>query len=146
MSADPNQDPSPAVLAEREREDKERKIREDAEQAQLPYKWTQTIRDVDVTAPIPGNLKGRDLDVVLTKNKIRIAIKGQEPLIEVCQALRIFLSPDDAILSHLHIKANQFISVLRVIFPTLSWLTNPPGPWRPPPPHPERKSTSTSTR
>jgi hypothetical protein len=89
MSADPDQNPSPADLAEREREDKERKIREDAEQAQLPYKWTQTIRDVDVTAPIPGNLKGRDLDVVLTKNKIRVAIKGQEPLIEVCQALTL---------------------------------------------------------
>jgi HSP20 family molecular chaperone IbpA len=83
MSADLDQNPSPADLAEREREDKERKIREDAEQAQLPYKWTQTIRDVEVTAPIPGNLKGRDLDVVLTKNKIRVAIKGQEPLIEV---------------------------------------------------------------
>lgn len=84
MSADLDQNPSPADLAERERENKERKAREDAEQAQLPYKWTQTIRDVDVTAPIPGNLKGRDLDVVLTKNKIRVAIKGQEPLIEVC--------------------------------------------------------------
>lgn len=84
MSADLDRDPSPAEKAEREREDKERKAREDAEQAQLPYKWTQTIRDVDVTAPIPGNLKGRDLDVVLTKNKIRVAIKGQEPLIEVC--------------------------------------------------------------
>lgn len=84
MSADLDQNPSPADLAERERENKERKAREDAEQAQLPYKWTQTIRDVDVTAPIPGNLKGRDLDVLLTKNKIRVAIKGQEPLIGVC--------------------------------------------------------------
>ena len=84
MSADLDQNPSPADLAERERENKERKAREDAEQAQLPYKWTQTIRDVDVTAPIPSNFKGRDLDVLLTKNKIRVAIKGQEPLIEVC--------------------------------------------------------------
>lgn len=85
MSADLDQNPSPADLAERERENKERKAREDAEQAQLPYKWTQTIRDVDVTAPIPSNIKGRDLDVLLTKNKIRVAIKGQEPLIEVGQ-------------------------------------------------------------
>jgi HSP20 family molecular chaperone IbpA len=84
MSADLDQNPSPADIAERERENQERKAREDAEQAQLPYKWTQTIRDVEVTAPIPSNLKGRDLDVVLTKNKIRVAIKGQEPLIEVC--------------------------------------------------------------
>lgn len=77
------QNPSPADLAERDREEKERKAREDAEQAQLPYKWTQTIRDVDVTAPIPSNIKGRDMEVTLTKSKIRVAIKGQEPIIEV---------------------------------------------------------------
>ena len=77
------QNPSPADLAERDREEKERKAREDAEQAQLPYKWTQTIRDVDVTAPIPSNIKGRDMKVTLTKSKIRVAIKGQEPIIEV---------------------------------------------------------------
>lgn len=86
MSADLDPNPSPADLADRERENKERKAREDAEQAQLPYQWTQTIRDVDVTAPIPSNFKGRDLDVLLTKNKIRVAIKGQEPLIEVCRS------------------------------------------------------------
>ncbi|KAJ5579675.1 HSP20-like chaperone [Penicillium hispanicum] len=81
-SADPEQSLSPAELAQREVEEKERKAREEAEQAQLPYKWTQTIRDVDVTAPIPANIKGRDMDVVLTKTKIRVGIKGQEPLVE----------------------------------------------------------------
>lgn len=82
-SAGLEQNPSPADLAERDREEKERKAREDAEQAQLPYKWTQTIRDVDVTAPIPSNIKGRDMEVTLTKSRIRVAIKGQEPIIEV---------------------------------------------------------------
>jgi HSP20 family molecular chaperone IbpA len=76
-------DPTPKDLADREREEKERKAREDAEQAALPYKWTQTIRDVDVTIPVPANIKGRDLEVVLTKTKIKVAIKGQEALIEV---------------------------------------------------------------
>jgi len=78
------QNPSPADVAQRELEEKERKAREDAEQAQLPYKWTQSIRDVDVSAPIPANIKGRDMEVVLTKTKIKVAIKGQEPIIEVC--------------------------------------------------------------
>lgn len=86
-SADPEQNLSPAELADREREEKERKARELTEQAQLPYKWTQTIRDVDVTAPIPANIKGRDMEVVLTKTKIRVGIKGQEALIEVRIAL-----------------------------------------------------------
>ncbi|KAJ5492533.1 Nuclear movement protein nudC [Penicillium diatomitis] len=76
------QDPSPADIARRDQEEKDRKAREAAEQAQLPYQWTQTIRDVDITAPIPANIKGRDMDVSLTKTKIRVAIKGQEPIIE----------------------------------------------------------------
>ncbi|KAF7714811.1 Nuclear distribution protein [Penicillium ucsense] len=76
------QDPSPADIARRDQEEKDRKAREAAEQAQLPYQWTQTIRDVDVTAPIPATIKGRDMDVSLTKTKIRVAIKGQDPIIE----------------------------------------------------------------
>ncbi|KAJ5759032.1 Nuclear movement protein nudC [Penicillium odoratum] len=81
-SADPDQSLSPAELAERDRQEKERQALEAAEQAQLPYQWTQTIRDLDVTAPIPANIKGRDMEVVLTKSKIRVAIKGQDPIIE----------------------------------------------------------------
>ncbi|KAB8223861.1 HSP20-like chaperone [Aspergillus novoparasiticus] len=81
-STEAERDPNPAELADREREEKERKAKEDAEQAKLPYKWTQTIKDVDVTIPVPGNLRGKDLDVVLTKTKIKVAVKGQEPIIE----------------------------------------------------------------
>ncbi|KAJ5202069.1 uncharacterized protein N7498_006732 [Penicillium cinerascens] len=82
MSAPEPENLSPAELAERELQEQERKAREEAEQAQLPYKWTQTIRDVDVTAPIPANIKGRDMQVTLTKTKVKIAIKGQDPIIE----------------------------------------------------------------
>ncbi|KAJ6104691.1 hypothetical protein N7523_011011 [Penicillium sp. IBT 18751x] len=82
MSAPEPENLSPAELAERELQEKERKAREEAEQAQLPYQWTQTIRDVDVSAPIPANIKGRDMQVTLTKTKLKIAIKGQEPIIE----------------------------------------------------------------
>ncbi|KAJ5701669.1 hypothetical protein N7493_006495 [Penicillium malachiteum] len=81
-SADPEHTPSPAEVAARDVEEKERKAREIAEQAQLPYKWTQDIKELDVTAPIPTNIKGRDMEVILTKTKIRVAIKGQEPIIE----------------------------------------------------------------
>lgn len=81
--SDREDSPSLAEVAERERTEKERKAAEAAEQAQLPYKWTQTIRDVDVTVPVSGNYKGRDMDVVLTKTKIKVAVKGQEPILEV---------------------------------------------------------------
>jgi hypothetical protein len=55
----------------------------------LPYKWTQAIGDLDVTVEIPGNLKGRDLNVDIKKKKLLLGIKGQEPIISV----RPFLSP-----------------------------------------------------
>lgn len=79
---------------EREKADAELKAKEAAEQATLPYKWTQTIKDLDVTAPVPGNIKGRDMDVVLTKTKIKVAVKGQAPIIEVYPpTFLIFPSP-----------------------------------------------------
>ncbi|KAI4145292.1 MAG: hypothetical protein LQ340_006338 [Diploschistes diacapsis] len=62
--------------------DAEARAKEKEEQAKLPYKWTQTIGDLDITVPVPGNLKGRDMDVQLTKTKIRVGIKGQAPIID----------------------------------------------------------------
>lgn len=76
MSSSPT--PSERALA-----DKEAKAREDAEQAKLPYKWTQTIQDVDITIPVDAKYKGRDFDVKLTKTAVRVALKGGEVFIDV---------------------------------------------------------------
>ena len=70
--------------SEREKADEELKAKEAAEQATLPYKWTQTIGDLDVTVPVPANIKGRDLEVKFTKTKLKVTIKGQDPIIDVC--------------------------------------------------------------
>ncbi|OBT54566.1 hypothetical protein VE04_05408 [Pseudogymnoascus sp. 24MN13] len=51
------------------------------EQAALPYKWTQTIRDLSLNFTVPGNLKGRDLVVDIKKTKLSAGVKGQEPII-----------------------------------------------------------------
>lgn len=59
------------------------KAKEDAEQAALPYQWTQTISDLDITTEVPGNLKSRDFVVEIKKHKISVGIKGQEPLLIV---------------------------------------------------------------
>ncbi|KAL9091816.1 MAG: hypothetical protein Q9159_001188 [Coniocarpon cinnabarinum] len=67
---------------EREKKDKEARAQEKVEQDALPYQWNQTIQDLDISVPIPGNMKSRDLDVVLTKTKLKVAIRGQTPLIE----------------------------------------------------------------
>jgi hypothetical protein len=98
---------------ERERLDKEAKEKEAAEQAELPYQWTQTIKDVDVTIAIPANIKGRDLDVVLAKSKLKVAIKGQPPFIDVGVW---FLNTD--LVTLISRRANSLIPSSR---------TNPPG-------------------
>ncbi|KAI9695227.1 MAG: hypothetical protein M1820_008799 [Bogoriella megaspora] len=74
--------PDSPTPEERAQKDAELKAKEAAEQAALPYKWTQTIKDVDVTVPVPGNLKGRDLDVKLTRDKLKVGVKGQTPVID----------------------------------------------------------------
>ncbi|KAK2809557.1 hypothetical protein FQN49_008602 [Arthroderma sp. PD_2] len=76
---DTETEPSPA---ERQRLDREHKEKEAKEQATLPYKWTQTIADAEVTISVPAEIRGKDLDVVLTKTKIKVALKGQEPFID----------------------------------------------------------------
>jgi len=77
--------PSSPTPEEREKLDKEAKQKEQEEQSKLPYKWSQTIADLDITVAVPGNLKGRDLDVKITRNSLKAGVKGQEPIIEVCR-------------------------------------------------------------
>lgn len=67
--------------SEREKLDAENRAKEQEEQSKLPYKWTQTIKDVDITVSIPPNLKGRDLDVKIGKTTLSVAVKGQEPIL-----------------------------------------------------------------
>jgi hypothetical protein len=80
MSAERSSSPTPS---ERERLDSEAKAKEAAEQAALPYKWTQTIQDADITIPVPANIRARDLNVVLTKTAIKVQMKGGETFIDV---------------------------------------------------------------
>lgn len=80
MAAERESSPTPS---KRERQDVLAKAREAEEQSKLPYKWTQQIGDVDLTAKIPGTIKGRDMDVKITKTTIKAGVKGQDPIIEV---------------------------------------------------------------
>lgn len=74
-------DPEPTAEEQRVLDAAQRK-KEAAEQATLPYTWTQTIKDLDLTIPISATLRGRDLDVVLTKSHLRVAIRGQNPIVD----------------------------------------------------------------
>ncbi|KAI8393377.1 HSP20-like chaperone [Radiomyces spectabilis] len=76
---------------EREAYDKAEKAREDAEQAALPYKWKQTLQEVDISIPVPVGTRGRDLDVVLKRKHIKVGLKGQSPILEgeLCKDIKL---------------------------------------------------------
>ena len=76
--------PASPTPSEQARLDADASVKEASEQATLPYKWTQTISDLELTMTIPANLKAKDLNVTLTKTKIYAGIKGKEPFIDVC--------------------------------------------------------------
>ena len=68
---------------EREKKDKEARAKEAEEQAKLPYKWTQTIQDLDITISVPSNYKGKDIIVDMKKTSLKVGVKGQDPIIDV---------------------------------------------------------------
>mmetsp|Transcript_20483 Transcript_20483/g.44364 ORF Transcript_20483/g.44364 Transcript_20483/m.44364 type:complete len:348 (-) Transcript_20483:53-1096(-) len=45
------------------------------------YVWTQTLAEVTVTIPVPDGTRGRDLNVVIGKSKLKVGLKGQSETI-----------------------------------------------------------------
>jgi len=98
---------------EREVRDKEEKAREIAEQAALPYTWTQELGEVDVVVPVPKGTRGKDLVVVIQKKKLSVGLKAQEKILdgELCKEIKVedstwTLEDNQAVLIHLE-KLNQ---------------------------------------
>ncbi|GMI32180.1 hypothetical protein TeGR_g11615, partial [Tetraparma gracilis] len=46
------------------------------------YVWTQTLQELNVAVAVPAGTKGRDLDVVIGKSKIRVGMRGEPPVFE----------------------------------------------------------------
>ncbi|KAI8990517.1 nuclear movement protein nudC [Trametes punicea] len=98
---------------EREARDKADREREAAEQAALPYSWTQQLGDVDVTVPVPKGTRARDLNVVIQKKKLTVGLKGKEPILsgELCKEIKVeestwTLEDQETLLIHLE-KLNK---------------------------------------
>lgn len=47
------------------------------------YSWTQTLQEVCVLVPVGKGLKGKQLDVDVSRTHIRVGVKGQPPILEV---------------------------------------------------------------
>ena len=42
------------------------------------YTWTQTLSELNVSIPLPENTRGRDLNVIMKKNHLSVALKSQQ--------------------------------------------------------------------
>jgi len=76
---------------EQKKYDKGREAQEIAQQAALPYKWKQTLQDVTVSVPVPPGTRSRDLTVITTKTKLKVGLKGKDPIIddELCKEVKV---------------------------------------------------------
>lgn len=71
-------------MAEPTKEDEAAAIaKEQAEQAELPYIWNQTLEEITLTYPVPAGTRARDLVISISRNTISIQLKGvEEPLLK----------------------------------------------------------------
>ncbi|KAJ3270916.1 hypothetical protein HDV01_007313 [Terramyces sp. JEL0728] len=96
-----------------EESDREEKLKlEQLELDKLPYKWKQTLQEVDLTIQLPKGTRGRDLQVTITKTHLSVTIKGQEPIVkgELCAPIKeeesTWLIDNNELLIHLE-KINK---------------------------------------
>lgn len=45
------------------------------------YVWTQTLEELVVSVPLPDNTRGRDLNVVMNKTRLKVGLKGHKDAI-----------------------------------------------------------------
>lgn len=98
---------------ERKQHDEAESERERQEQSQLPFTWKQTLQDVTLNIPVPPGTKARDLTVDIKKTKLKVGLKGQEPILDgtLCKEIKLEESTwtlDDNKEINLHLeKINQ---------------------------------------
>nr|XP_019049537.1 nuclear movement protein nudC [Kwoniella bestiolae CBS 10118]OCF28467.1 nuclear movement protein nudC [Kwoniella bestiolae CBS 10118] len=79
----PNKPYDDMTKEEQTAHDAKEREREKAEQAALPYQWTQDLQTVTVSVPLPKGTKGKDVNVVMGKKKLKAQLKSSnEPILE----------------------------------------------------------------
>ncbi|RPA74064.1 nuclear movement protein NudC [Ascobolus immersus RN42] len=63
-------------------EEEAARAKEKAEQDALPYKWTQTLKDVDITIEVPKGTRGKQCVVEIKRDSIKVGLAGQEPILQ----------------------------------------------------------------
>lgn len=49
---------------------------------ELPYSWKQELAELDVVVPVPKGTRGKDLSVVIARNKLSVGLKGKDKIME----------------------------------------------------------------
>ncbi|GMI96304.1 hypothetical protein like AT4G27890 [Hibiscus trionum] len=80
------------------------------------YSWTQTLQEVTVNVPVPSGTKSRSVVCEIKKNRLKVGLKGQPPIIdgELFQAVK----PDDCYWS---IEDSCALSVLLTKHNQMDW-------------------------
>ncbi|EHS63564.1 hypothetical protein PGTUg99_028530 [Puccinia graminis f. sp. tritici] len=75
---------------ERKAHDEAESEREREEQAKLPFTWKQSLQDVTLNIPVPPGTKARDLVVEIKKTKLKVGLKGKEPIMDgtLCKEIK----------------------------------------------------------
>ncbi|KAI9024740.1 nuclear movement protein nudC [Hyaloraphidium curvatum] len=85
------EDEAMAPTEPNEAEEAAARAKEKAEQEALPYRWRQTLGDVDIVVPVPKGTKGKEVTVEIKKTKLKVGFKGKEPIMEgeLCKPVNV---------------------------------------------------------
>lgn len=67
---------------DRETYDAAQAEREQAEQAALPYAWSQKLDQVTVNVPVPEGTRAKQLNIAIKRTHLTVGFKGQEPIVD----------------------------------------------------------------
>jgi hypothetical protein len=58
---------------------------------ELPFTWKQTLQDLTLNIPVPPGTKARDLIVDIKKTKLKVGLKGKEPILDgtLCKEIKV---------------------------------------------------------
>lgn len=75
---------SEPVAADEEEEDKPRGLKPTPGRGAVyeNYSWAQTLTEATVTVPVPKGTKSKMLDVVISKNHLKVGLKGETPIVD----------------------------------------------------------------
>ncbi|GMH43716.1 hypothetical protein BSKO_11638 [Bryopsis sp. KO-2023] len=77
-------DPPPNEESEEEKDDEDKGLKPTVGNGAIydHYSWSQTLGEVTVNVSVPQGIRAKDLDVDIKKEHLKIAVKGQPPIID----------------------------------------------------------------